>query len=101
MSVIKTIGLLAGFRDVRKAYKEETGKDKPGWASRRFIGAMVVFAGAVAQALWGVKIDGDVLTTISGNLGTLAGAVQTIIPIIVPLYGALLSVVGAVKKSQT
>jgi hypothetical protein len=99
-NIIKYIWLLLKFKDVRKIYNEENGTDKPGWASKRFIGAMVLFGGVVAQMLFGVEINSNTLSTLSDNFTTLAGAAQVIIPVAVQLYGATLSVVGAVKKTQ-
>jgi len=98
--IIKYIKLLMGFKDVRKIYQEENSADKPGWASRRFIGAGVIFAGVLLQNFFGVDLDAKTLGNLSDNFSTLAGAAQVVIPAGVQIYGAALAVVGAVKKSK-
>lgn len=89
------------FKDVRQIYKEENGVDKPGWASRRFIGAAVLFGGVIIQAFFGVKLDSKILNTFADNFTTLTGTIQVLIPAIIQIYGFILSVIGAVKKSQS
>jgi hypothetical protein len=98
--IIKYIKVLLKFKDVRKIYKEENGTDKPGWASRRFIGAAILFIGILLQTFFGIELDNKTLTSLSDNFGTLTGAARVVIPVGVQLYGLILAIVGAVKKSQ-
>lgn len=87
---LKLIGL---FKDCGKAYKGHTGKDRPAYLSRRFVGAVVLFAGTALSIYFGVKIDTEILTNITDNL-------DKIIPPIIILYGAVMEIVGILKRKK-
>lgn len=93
LKIFKYLKLLGLFRNVGDAYKEETGKDRPAYLSRRFIGALVILIGAVLSFQFGVKIDENILTNITENI-------EKVIAAAIVLYGLVMGIIGTVKRKK-
>lgn len=93
MSFLKYLPAILKFRQVSTIYQEETGKDKPFYVSRRFIGAVITAIGAILSIYLGVKIDENLLSTLSDN-------VETLITAIVALYGLIMLIIGHIKRQE-
>lgn len=91
--LIKYFKLFGLFKNVQGAYKEETGKDRPAYLSRRFIGAVVILGGAVLSLEAGVKIEEALLIDISNSIEKIVAAALV-------LYGLIMEVVGIVKRQR-
>ena len=89
----KYILLILEFKNVAQAYAEETGKEKPFWLSRRFIGAVITACGAAATVYFGITVPQDTLSEIATTIETILSAAVT-------LYGLALTVVGLIKKRK-
>lgn len=88
MKTFKYIGLMLGFKNVKKIYAEENlGKEKPFYLSRRFLGAVVTFGGAVSAAMYGITLEPEKLSGITDALENLGKALPVV-------YGAVLSLKG-------
>jgi hypothetical protein len=98
--MFKYLKLIAQWKDVSKAYKEENGIDKPWYVSRRFFGTVVTFIGGALYAFFNVTIDADTVTILADNVTTLGSVIKEAIPAIVALYGAITGIIGAVKKAK-
>lgn len=96
----KYLRLIGGFKDVSKIYKEENGTGKPWYISRRFWGALFTFIGCLLYAVLDVTVPAETLASMSENIATLAGAVSKAVPVAITLYGAIMEVVGIVKRSK-
>lgn len=87
---LKLIGLLKNAQD---AYREDTGKDKPWYLSRRFIGALLALPCAVATIQLGITIDNDAVKTLVDNIPTLiSGSIA--------VYGVVMHIVGQFDKAK-
>lgn len=93
LKIFKYLKLLGRFRDIEKTYKEETGKTRPAYLSRRFVGVLVVFIGAVLCLQFDIKIDENILTNITESI-------EKIIAACIVLYGLVMEVVGIVKRKK-
>jgi len=91
--IFKYLKLIGLFKNCDKAYKEHTGKDKPAWLSRRFIGAVVILIGAGLSIHFGVKIDSEILSTVTDSADKIIAAG-------IILYGAIMEIVGIVKRER-
>lgn len=91
--LLKYIKLFGLFKNVQGAYKTETGKDRPAYLSRRFIGAVIILGGAVLSLECGVKIDETLLASISDNIEKIVAAG-------IVLYGLVMGIVGTVKRKK-
>lgn len=91
--LIKYFKLFGLFKNVQKSYKEETGKDRPAYLSRRFIGAVIIVGGAVLSLELGVKIDESLLTDITNSIEKIVAAG-------IVLYGLVMEIVGIVKRKK-
>jgi len=91
--LFKYLKLLGLFRNVTDAYKEYTGKDRPAYLSRRFVGALIILIGAVFSFHFGVKIDESILSNITESL-------EKIIAACIVLYGAVMEIVGILKRKK-
>lgn len=91
--IFKYLKLLGRFRDIEDVYKEETGKTRPAYLARRFLGAVVVFIGAVLCLQFDVKIDENILTNITESI-------EKIIATCFVLYGLVMEIVGIVKRKK-
>jgi hypothetical protein len=96
--MFKYLKLLAQWKDVSKAYKEENGKDKPWYVSRRFFGVVVVFIGGALYTFFNITIDANTVTILADNVTTLGGVIREAVPAVVALYGAITGIIGALKK---
>lgn len=93
LQFLKYLPALAAGKDVAKAYKEETGKDKPIWMSGRMIGAVVALAGVLLAISQGITLDPATLSKLSDNLTAIAGALFTI-------YGIVRAIIGQIQASK-
>ena len=91
--ILKYLKLFGLFKNVQGAYKEEKGKDRPSFLSRRFIGAVVVLIGALLSLHFGVKIDENILNNITDNTEKVVSAG-------ILLYGLIMEIVGIVKRQK-
>jgi len=91
--IFKYLKLIGLFRNVADAYEEHTGKDRPAYLSRRFIGALIILIGAGLSLHFGVKIDEGILTNITEGLDRIVCAC-------IVLYGAVMEVIGIVKRKK-
>lgn len=91
--LIKYAKLFGLFKNLQSTYKEETGKDRPAYLSRRFLGAVIMLGGAVLSLEFGVKIDETLFASIGDSL-------EKIIAAGIVLYGAVMEVVGIVKRKK-
>jgi len=90
LKYLKLIGL---FQNSKKAYKEHTGKDRPAFLSRRFMGAIVLLVGTALSIHLGVKIDSNIFANIADSADKMVGAG-------IVLYGAIMEIVGIVKRER-
>ncbi len=90
---LKYLPLVGLTKDVSKAYKEDTGKERPAYLSRRFVGALIALAGGFAAIQFGVKLDETILTQITDSLDKLIAAG-------IALYGAIVVIVGIFKRKK-
>lgn len=88
---LKYIPLVALGKNVSQAYKEETGKDRPAFLSRRFIGAALALAGGYAAIQFGIQIDENILSNITDSLDKLIAAG-------IAIYGAVIFIIGLFKR---
>jgi len=89
---LKFIPMIMMFKDVYSAYLAETGNpNKPFWATRRFIGSILALIGGAVAIAFGIVIDPATIDILAGNIEVLIGGA-------VALYGAVLGVVGLIKK---
>ena len=93
LKMFKYLKLIGLFRNSKKAYKEHTGRNRPAFLSRRFVGAVVLLAGTALSIHFGVKIDTETLTLITENLDKIISAG-------VVLYGVVMGIVGIVKRER-
>lgn len=93
LKIFKYLKLLGRFRDIEATYKEETGKGRPPYLSRRFVGALVIFVGAALSLHFGVEIDENILTNITESI-------EKIVATGIVLYGLVMEVVGIVKRKK-
>jgi len=96
----KYIKLLGGWKEISKVYKEEKGTDKPWYASRRFFGSVFMFIGLLLKAFLDVASPEETLTTMADGSYVLAEVIKDSVPAIISLYGAVTTVIGAIKKSK-
>jgi uncharacterized membrane protein YidH (DUF202 family) len=94
LKFLKYIPLVAMGKNVSTAYKEETGKERPAYLSRRFIGAALALAGGIAAVQFGIKIDDNIIASVTDNLDKLIAAG-------IALYGAIVLIIGIFKKQKT
>jgi len=91
--IFKYLTLIGLLQNVTNAYKEHTGKDRPAYLSRRFVGALIILIGAGLSVHYGVKIDENILTNITESL-------EKIIAASIVLYGAVMEIVGILKRKK-
>lgn len=100
MQILKYIKLILSFRQVAEAYKDDNGKDKPVVLSRRLFGvAFTVLAGVVATVT-GVELSPVSLDMLADSTKGLTDAVQVAWPHVLGAYGAIMAVVGQIKKEK-
>ena len=97
--MFKYFKLLAQWKDVRKAYEEEKGQNKPWYISRRFFGAVVVFIGGALYAFFDVALPVELTDTMADNAAVIGGLIKDLVPAAVALYGAATTLVGVLRKS--
>ena len=91
--IFKYLKLLGRFRDIESTYKEETGKARPAYLSRRFVGALVIFVGAALSLYFGVEIVENILSNITESI-------EKVVATGIVLYGLILEIVGIVKRKK-
>ncbi len=92
-SFIKYLPLLLKFKSVAEAYKEEKGTGKPWYISRRFLGAALLLGAAFLGIQFGITLDQSLIDQIANNLADL-------VPAAIGLYGAVMTVVGLIKRDK-
>jgi hypothetical protein len=91
-NLLKYLKVIMMLKDVQEAYKEDTGKDRPWYMSRKFVGSVLATAGAAVGTYYGIEIsETDVIEPLADQLMIVAGAVTG-------LYGAGMVIVSAAKK---
>jgi len=91
---LKYIPLVGLFKNVKTSYKEETGKDRPAYLSRRFIGTVIALGGAILAIQFGIIIDTTILEQLTDNIEKLVATV-------IAIYGIVLAIVGLFKKKDS
>lgn len=97
--MFKYIKLLLQWKDIRNVYREERGKEKPWFASRRFIGLVILFIGAVLKTFFDIYLPPETIESLTDNAVLLGTVIDTIIPVLVSLYGAITYIIGQIKRS--
>jgi len=91
--LIAYLKLFGMFKNINQVYREETGKDRPPYLSRRFIGMVILLAGAVLSLHFGTQIDQNILEQIIDNLDKVISAGMVI-------YGLVMGIVGILKREK-
>jgi len=89
MGIFQIITLYGKFGDVRGAVAETKGQ-AGWWYSRKFIGAVLVFASAVLLYLTGITLEVDVLNKLTENISHMIEA-------IVGIFGFIMFIVSAIQ----
>jgi len=89
-ALLKYLPLLMAGKDITAAYKAETGKDKPAWASGRLLGAMFATIGVGLAIAFGVKIDQDQIKLLTDNTEAMIGAGMIV-------YGIVRGIIGKIQ----
>jgi len=97
--MFKYIKLLLQWKDIRKIYKEEKGSEKPWFASRRFLGVVILFIGAILKTFFDIYLPPETISSLTDNAVLLGTIIDTVIPVLVSLYGAITYIIGQIKKS--
>lgn len=97
--MFKYIKLLLQWKDIRKIYREEYGKKKPWYASRRFVGLIILFIGAILKTFFDIYLPPETIESLTDNAVLVGTVIDTIIPALVSIYGAITYIIGQVKKS--
>ena len=93
LKMFKYLKLIGLFKNSKKAYKEHTGRDRPAYLSRRFVGAVVLLVGTALSIYVGVEIDKEFLNMVADNIEKVVAAG-------IILYGAVMEIVGIVKRER-
>jgi hypothetical protein len=88
---LKYLPLLLKLKEVSEAYEAETGKPRPAYISRRFLGTVLMVASVGLATFFGVTIPEGIADTMADNLDTIIVAATGI-------YGGIMAVVGIVKR---
>ena len=91
--LLKFVPLVALGKDVRASVAEESGKERPFWLSRRFIGSALTLIAGFCAIQFGVKLDAETLTKLTDNITQLATVVMT-------LWGLVVTVIGYFKRNK-
>src|SRR3990167_677880 len=91
--LLKFVPLVALGKDVRASVNEESGKDRPFWLSRRFVGAVRTLIAGFCAIQFGVKLDAETLTKLTDNITQLATVVMT-------LWGLVVTVIGYFRREK-
>ena len=93
MEFLKFLPLILRFRDCADAYKQETGKGKPAYISRRFVGAVLFLVAGFLVKQSGIVISDDAVSLLADNIDTaIVGAIA--------IYGTVLGIVGQIRKGK-
>ena len=93
LSFLKYLPLVGAFKDVSAAYQEETGKGRPVYLNRRFLGSAITLIGVALSVFFGTKLDSTVVAQLTDNVEKLVSAGVT-------LYGVVLATYGVVAKKS-
>ena len=100
MNIIKYIKLILSFRQVADEYQRDNGKDKPILLTRRLFGVSFTVLAGVVATVTGVELSPVSLDTLADSTKGLTDAVQVAWPHILGAYGAIMAVVGQIKKEK-
>jgi len=89
--MFKYIKLLMAWQDVSTVYKEEQGKDRPFYLSRRFIGSAIGLLGVFLHVQFGISLDEATQISLINN-------VEKFIPAGIIVYGSGMAIVSFAKK---
>lgn len=93
MGFFKYLKMMALFRDVVKAYREETGEDKaPAILHRRVYGSLIILIGTGIGIYAGVDF--------SASFPDIIDSVEKIIAAVTVLYGAVGVIIGTLKAKR-
>ena len=91
--LLKFVPLVALGKDVRASVSEESGKDRPFWLSRRFVGSVLTLIAGFAAIQFGVKLDAETIAHLTDNITQLATTIMT-------LWGLVVTVIGYFKRNK-
>lgn len=90
---MKYLKLILQLRDISNIYSEENGQGKPWYLSRRFIGVVIGFLGAIVALFFGYEAS-DI------HLNILADNVTEIISGCITVYGIIMGIKGAIDARR-
>lgn len=90
--MFKYIKLLMAWQDVSTVYKEEKGKDRPFYLSRRFIGSALGLLGVFLHVQFGITLE-------EATQGSLVDNVEKLIPAGIVVYGSGMAIVSFAKRT--
>lgn len=90
---MKYLKMLLKLKSVAEVYQEEKGTGKPWYLSRRLIGVVLLAAAYGANQLAGIIIPDEMVNS-------LAGYVSDAIEVAIGLYGAIMVIVGQIKRQK-
>ena len=103
--MFKALGLVLRGKDASKIYKEEKGKDRPVWLSRRFVGTVITLIGGVLGWKFGISTD-QVMDFAQKSESLLDAAnrafdvIKADWPVIVSAYGSVIGIIGVIKRKK-
>lgn len=90
--MFKYIKLLAAWQNVSEVYKQEQGKDRPFYLSRRFIGSAIGLLGIFLHVQFGITIEEATQVSLINN-------VEKLIPAGIIVYGSGMAIVSFAKRT--
>lgn len=94
LRILKFLPLLMMLKDITDAWQKSTGDpNKPAWASKTFLGAVLALVGAAVGIGFGVVIPPEVLDLMAGNGEALIGSG-------IALYGSIMTLKGVYDKDK-
>jgi len=93
IKILKYLPLVAMGKNVRNSYLEETGKERPPYLSRRFVGAVTTLIGGFLAIHYGINISNE-------NLSQVVDSVDKLISAGITFYGVLMTIWGTIDKQK-
>ncbi len=88
---MRYLKLLLLLRNVSTVYEEEKGKGKPVYLSRRFVGMVLTLVSAILYLTYGVEL---------ADIESTAEAIVTLLTVLGTLYGAVMAIVGQIRRNR-
>jgi len=89
--MFKYIKLLAGWQDVQDTYRQEKGKDRPIYLSRKLIGSVIGLLGVFLHVQFGIAVDEATQISLIDNF-------EKLFPALMVVYGSGMAIVSIVKN---